>query len=70
MVRYKIENEEVRKYFHEEYNKINVKVVPGHWPNFNTKDEVDEWIYHMKKLESEWDRLFNDDDEMDDRESI
>lgn len=69
MVRYKIENEEVRKYFHEEYNKINVRVVPGHWPNFKTKDEVDEWICHMKKLESEWDRLFNDD-EIDDRENI
>lgn len=51
MSKYIIEDDEVREYFHEEYAKINVKVVPGHWPNFKSKEEVDRWIEHMKKLE-------------------
>lgn len=54
MSKYKIENDEVRKYFYEEYAKINIQVVPGHWPNFKTKKEVDKWIECMKKLEKEF----------------
>lgn len=55
-----IQNDEVRKYFHEEYAKISIQVVPGHWPDFTSKKEVDEWIKHMKKLEENWDELWEE----------
>lgn len=58
MSKHIIENDEVRKYFHEEYAKINIQVVPGHWPNFKTKEEVDKWIKCMKKLEEHFDELW------------
>lgn len=38
------EREEARKYFIEEYQKQDFKVVPGHWPDFATKKDVDKWI--------------------------
>lgn len=61
MSKYIIENDEVRKYFYEEYQKINVRVTPGHYPNFKTKDEVDKWIDFMKKVEDNFRDLFNED---------
>lgn len=36
--------EEVKKYFFEKYEASSVRVVPGHWPDFKTKEEVDEWL--------------------------
>ncbi len=42
--------EEARKYFIEEYQKQNFRVVPGHWPDFATKEEVDKWIDMQKKM--------------------
>lgn len=36
--------DDVRKYFEEQYKKSKIRVVPGHWPDFKSKKEVDEWI--------------------------
>lgn len=44
------QREEARKYFIEEYRKQDFRVVPGHWPDFANKDEVDKWIDIMSKL--------------------
>ncbi len=40
---------EVKTYFYEKYNKLNIKVVPGHWPDFKSKAEVDKWIAILEK---------------------
>lgn len=57
---YIIKDDDVREYFHQEYSKINVRVVPGHWPDFKTIKEVDRWIQHMKKLEDSFDDIFKE----------
>lgn len=62
MSKYIIENDEVRKYFHQEYAKINIQVVPGHYPNFKTKEEVDKLIEHMKNLEKDFDELWEEEE--------
>lgn len=48
--------DEIYKYFLEKYNKCRIKVVPGHWPDFKTREEVDKWI---EKLETQL-RFFED----------
>lgn len=45
--------EEIQKYFFEQYQKASFRVVPGHWPNFKTKEDVDKWIKQMEKLINE-----------------
>lgn len=40
----------VKEYFHEQYKKADFSVVPGHWPDFKTKEEVDEWLDTMSRL--------------------
>ena len=42
--------EEIMKYFEEQYKKCEVSVVPGHWPNFKSKKEVDEWINSLEQV--------------------
>lgn len=42
--------DEVKKYFFEKYGKSKVMVVPGHWPDFKTKEEVDEWIGFIERV--------------------
>jgi hypothetical protein len=44
------DKEHVMQYFFECYEKCGFKVVPGHWPNFKSKEEVDEWININNKL--------------------
>ena len=39
---------EVQKYFLAKYQKASFRVVPGHWPDFESKEQVDEWIHGMK----------------------
>jgi len=41
---------EIAKYFEERYSKCPIRVVPGHWPEFQSKGEVDEWIDTMVKI--------------------
>jgi len=38
----RIANSEVAAYFYEKYEKASFRVVSGHWPDFKTKEEVDE----------------------------
>jgi hypothetical protein len=40
---------EVEAYFIEQYKKASFRVVPGHWPEFKSKEEVDKWIAIYKK---------------------
>lgn len=42
--------DDVKEYFLEKYKKANFRVVPGHWPEFETKEQVDKWINRMEKL--------------------
>jgi hypothetical protein len=39
---------EVMEYFAEQYQKTNFRLMPGHWPDFHTKEEVDKWISSME----------------------
>ena len=50
--------DEVWKYFLERYRKCDFRVVPGHWPDFKSKEDVDKWIQFMEKLSD-----FEDDPE-------
>lgn len=40
----------VNEYFHEQYKSADFRVVPGHWPDFKTKEEVDEWLDTMSRI--------------------
>ena len=42
--------DEVMAYFLERYEKSIFRVVPGHWPDFKTKEEVDEYIDTTEKI--------------------
>mgnify|MGYP007130825603 CR=1 FL=1 len=42
--------DEVMAYFLERYEKSSFRVVPGHWPDFKTKEEVDEYIDVTEKI--------------------
>ena len=46
-------NADVAQYFQEQYAKSNVRVVPGHWPDFKSKQAVDDWISFLQKVASE-----------------
>ena len=41
--------DEVMAYL-ERYEKSSFRVVPGHWPDFKTKEEVDEYIDVTEKI--------------------
>lgn len=41
---------EIKQYFQEKYSKAAFSVVPGHWPDFKSREEVDEWIIVMEKI--------------------
>ena len=43
-------HDEVTAYFFERYEKASFRVVPGHWPDFQTKEEVDEYIDATEKI--------------------
>jgi len=47
----------VWKYFWEKYRKCDFRVVPGHWPDFKSKEDVDKWIQSHEKLS---DAIFED----------
>lgn len=56
---YIIKNDEARKYFYEEYKKIDINVTPGHFPNFKTIEEVDKWISFMEKVQVSMNEYFD-----------
>lgn len=41
---------DIQEYFSEKYKGASFRVVPGHWPNFQSKEEVDRWIDNMEAL--------------------
>jgi hypothetical protein len=41
---------EIEEYFLDQYEKAGFSVVPGHWPDMKTKEDVDAWICFMKKI--------------------
>ena len=41
---------EVKNYFFEKYFEQDWKVVAGHWPSMESKQDVDEWIESMNSL--------------------
>lgn len=43
-------HDEVTAYFFERYEKASFRVVPEHWPDFKTKEEVDEYIDTTEKI--------------------
>ncbi|MFX0547938.1 hypothetical protein ACOAKC_01255 [Hathewaya histolytica] len=49
---------EIESYFKEKYEKASFRVVPGHCPNFKSKDEVDKWF---KIMESMWNQEVEED---------
>ena len=36
--------DEIKAYFAEQYQEAKFRVVPGHWPDFKSKEEVEQWI--------------------------
>lgn len=46
----RINREEARIYFIERYKESNFRVVPGHWPDFATVEEVDDWMEKHEKI--------------------
>ena len=50
MKKEKQKHDEVMAYFFERYEKANFRVVPGHWPDFKTKEEVDDYIDTIEKM--------------------
>ena len=52
--------DEVWKYFWEKYRKCDFRVVPYHWPDFKSKEDVDKWIQSNEKLS---DAIFEDESE-------
>lgn len=45
--------DDVFEYFKEQYEKASFRVVPGHWPDFESKEEVDRWISMHETLSDE-----------------
>ena len=54
--------DDVSQYFCEQYRKCDFRVVPYHWPDFKSKEDVDKWILSNEKLS---DAIFEDDPEED-----
>ena len=50
----------VWQYFLERYRKCDFCVVPGHWPDFKSKEDMDKWIQSNEKL---LDAIFEDEPE-------
>lgn len=54
--------DEVKEYFEKKYNEASFMIVPGHNPNFKTKDEVDKWFELMESMVNEADDEENIDE--------
>jgi len=40
---------EVHKYFIKKLKEERIRILPGHYPELKTKEEVDKWISIIKK---------------------
>lgn len=43
---------DIQDYFYQQYAKSTVKVVPGHWPDFQSKEDVDRWIDGLNEMDA------------------
>lgn len=50
----------LEEYFYSEYQKQDIRVVPGHWPDFQTKEEIDKWIEGLQMHKKMMEELFKD----------
>jgi hypothetical protein len=41
---------EVSEYFREQDGKASFPVVPRHWPDFKSKEEVDKWLEMVQRM--------------------
>lgn len=41
---------EIEDYFWYQYENCGIKVVPGHWPAMNVREDVDKWIGVISKM--------------------
>lgn len=41
---------EIRGYFEQQCLASGFRVVPGHWPSMETREDVDEWIEKQNEL--------------------
>lgn len=39
--------DEIKQYFLERYEQADFRVVPGHWPDFESRESVDRWMEAM-----------------------
>lgn len=53
---------EIKEYFRHQYLSQGIRVVPGHWPSMETKEDVDQWISSLNLMNS----LFDDSDDDND----
>lgn len=45
---------EIYQYFMEKYKKSDFTVLPGHWPDFKSKEEVDKWFEIINSMFNEY----------------
>lgn len=50
----------LEKYFFSKYKKANFRVVPGHWPDFKSKEEIDRWFEDFKILQKSFEDCFEE----------
>ncbi len=50
---------EIEDYFIEQYEKCEIKVVGGHWPEMKTKEDVDKWIKNLESSKVMFEALFD-----------
>lgn len=63
-------DKEVKAYFEEQYAKSKVTVVPGHWPDFESKEAVDNWIAFQEIVASNFKTYFSPDFVDEDEDDI
>ena len=51
-------DKDIEEYFNEQYAKQSIKVVPGHHPDFESKEHIDKWIKFINRL---FDEAFEDE---------
>lgn len=54
---------EIEEYFFRQYEKASFRVVPGHWPTFKSKEEVDRWLGLLDvNMAKAFDAAFSEED--------
>lgn len=43
-------NGDLKKYFFTRYQAANFRVIPGQWPDFKSKEEIDEWLERVGRF--------------------